>query len=133
MSKHDSRGGADAGAGLRGLRLATLFRTELNYLLDNEITDPRLQGTRVTEVELSRDGSRARIWFSMNPNDTSIPTRDVASAFERAAGFLRVRLGEALPLKRMPELRFRHDPAFRPPEAGVHDTAPDDEPADAES
>ena len=112
MSKHASREAADPGAGLRGLRLATLLRNELNSVLDDEITDPRLQGARVTHVELYRDGSRARIWFCMNLPLTA-PIRDVQTALERASGFLRGRLSDAVPLKRTPELRFCHDPVLR--------------------
>jgi ribosome-binding factor A len=95
----------------------------LNSLLDGEVSDRRLGSVRVTRVELSRDGSRARAWFVLldhsSPNSendqpvtnqTSDP-REIEVALDRAAGFLRVRLCEALPLKRMPDLRFRHDPA----------------------
>jgi ribosome-binding factor A len=96
-------------AGIRGQRIEELFREELNSLLDSEIQDPRLAGTRVTAVELSSDGSRARIWFALASEEGPL-IRDVLAAFDRAAGFLRSRLCEVLVLKRMPELRFRHDP-----------------------
>jgi ribosome-binding factor A len=98
-------------AGIRGLRIEELFREELNSLLDSEIQDPRLAGTRVTAVELSRDGSRARIWFALASEEGPLGVRDAQAAFERASGFLRSRICETLVLKRMPELRFRHDPA----------------------
>ena len=97
-------------AGIRGLRIEELFREELNSILDSEIQDPRLAGIRVTAVELSRDGSRARIWFALACEEGPLGVRNVQAAFERATGFLRGRLCEALVLKRMPELRFRYDP-----------------------
>jgi ribosome-binding factor A len=96
-------------AGARSQRLERLFCEELNSLLDIEISDPSLQGARVTRVELSGDGSRARIWFVLTIEGSF--ARDAQAAFERAAGFLRSRLCDAFPLKRVPELRFRHDPA----------------------
>jgi ribosome-binding factor A len=101
--------GSDRSAGFRGQRLEELFREELNSLLDNEVSDPRLDGVRVTVVELSRDGSRARAWF--NTANADVPEREVLNTLERASGFLKSRLCEALPLKRLPELRFRWDPA----------------------
>jgi ribosome-binding factor A len=101
--------GSDRSAGFRGQRIEELFREELNSLLDSEVSDPRLDGVRVTAVELSRDGSRARAWFSTV--DTEASEREILSTLERASGFLRSRLGEALPLKRLPELRFCCDPA----------------------
>ena len=98
-------------AGIRSHRIEELFREELNSILDSEIQDPRLATTRVTAVELSRDGSRARIWFALASDDGPIGVRNAVAAFEHATGFLRSRLCEALALKRMPELRFRHDPS----------------------
>jgi len=101
---------------VRQPRLEELFREELNSILDFEITDPRLEGTRISMVELSRDGSRARVWVSWhadaNANASTAQNALVLElAFERAAGFFRRRLCEALPLKRMPDLSFRLDPA----------------------
>ena len=119
MKRDESpREGSARDAEIRSLRIEELFREELNSLLDSEISDPRLEGARVTAVELSSDGSRARIWFAHVGADESVGVRDVEAAFERASGFLRSRLCEALALKRMPELRFRHDPSalLDPPE-----------------
>jgi ribosome-binding factor A len=111
--KHDdaSRNGSARDAGIRGLRIEELFREEINSILDSEVSDPRLDGTRVTLIELSRDGSRARIWFAVMHNRGPKDIREVEKAFARASAFLRSRLCEALALKRMPELRFRYDPA----------------------
>ena len=64
----------------------------------------------MTAVELSRDGSRARIWFALASDDGPLGVRNALAAFEHATGFLRSRLCETLVLKRMPELRFRYDP-----------------------
>jgi ribosome-binding factor A len=103
----DDDSGADTG--FRGQRLEGLIREELNSLLDSEVTDPRLEGVRVTRVELTRDGARARVWFVVTGENPRL--REIETGFVRAAGFLRGRLSESLPLKRSPELRFRHDPA----------------------
>jgi ribosome-binding factor A len=102
---------ADPSAGLRALRLELLFREELNSILDGELGDGRLNGAHVTLVEMSRDGSRARIWYATTSRDATSVAR-TKLAFEHAAPFLRARLCDALPLKRMPELSFRHDPAL---------------------
>ncbi len=116
--RESSREGSARDAGIRSVRIEELFREELNSLLDSEISDPRLEGARVTAVELSSDGSRARIWFALVGADETVGVRDVQAAFERASGFLRSRLCETLALKRMPELRFRHDPSvlLEPPD-----------------
>lgn len=100
------------GAGVRSQRLEELFREELNSLLDVEVSDPALDGVRITRVELSGDGSRARAWFAVALLDEN----EARAALEHAARFLRSRLCDALPLKRIPELTFRYDPAAQLPE-----------------
>jgi ribosome-binding factor A len=112
MGKHKRRGKTttrdrDVGNGARTVRLQELIREELNYLLRGELRDPRLDGLEVTMVELSGDGSRARIWFTTENED------DALEALDGAAGFLRDDLAGSLGLKRTPELRFRRDPATR--------------------
>jgi len=79
----------------------------LNELLRFESKDPALADVSISEVELSRDLSVARVWFSVLD-----PAADVAAAAEglrRAAGFLRSRLGRELSIRHVPELRFEHD------------------------
>jgi ribosome-binding factor A len=116
-----SRDGSSRAAGFRSLRLEELFREEMNSLLEGEVSDPRLENVRVTHVELSRDGSSARVWFARN-RGTDAPVApgsggafdadDTREAFERASGFFRSRLCDAVSLKRFPELRFRYDPVL---------------------
>lgn len=115
-SERASRGfGRDAG--IRGERLERLFREELNYLFESEISDPALQGARVTRVELGRDGGRARVWFALT--DDEVTEGAALERLQRAVGFLRYRLCEALPIKRMPELTFSMDPLRL--QAGAHE------------
>jgi ribosome-binding factor A len=105
------RRGIDPSAHIRALRLEQLFREELNSIFDGELGDERLFGLRVTLVELARDGSRARIWYGMNDNNNFARVEQAHSALHHAAPYLRSRLSDALPLKRTPELSFKHDPA----------------------
>jgi ribosome-binding factor A len=99
----------EVGDGARTVRLQELIREELNFLLRGEVRDPRLAGVEITMVELSRDGSRARAWFTTDANDED----DVLEALDGAVGFLRDDLAASLGLKRTPDLRFRRDPATR--------------------
>jgi ribosome-binding factor A len=93
--------------GTRTVRLQELIREEVNFLLQNEIGDVRLQGVAVTMVQLAGDGSCAKLWF------TAATDEDRSEALQRVAGFLRSRLADSLGLKRTPDLRFRRDPATR--------------------
>jgi ribosome-binding factor A len=93
--------------GARSLRLQELIREEVNFLLRGEVRDGRLDDVFITMVELARDGSRARLWFS------APEASDAAVALAGAAGFMRSRLAEGLGLKRTPDLRFRRDDTAR--------------------
>ena len=91
--------------GARTVRLQELIREEVNFLLRNEVRDPRLQGVEITTVELTADGSCARLWYTAEAGNE----RDQDAACARVAGFLRAQLADSLGLKRTPELRFRRE------------------------
>ena len=79
----------------------------LSELLRFETKDPGLADVSLTAVDLSKDLSVARIYFSLlNPDDDPQPALD---GLQRAAGFLRSKLGSTLTVRHMPELRFVHD------------------------
>jgi len=91
----------------RNQRLGTQILRTLSELLRYETKDPRLQGISLTSVELSRDLSIARVYFSLlNPEDSPEP---VIEGLGKAAGFLRAKLGSAIKVRHVPELRFIHD------------------------
>lgn len=76
-------------------------------MLRFETKDPGLKSVSLTSVDLSRDLSVARIYFSLlNPDDDPQPALE---GLQRAAGFLRVKLGKSLAIRHVPELRFIHD------------------------
>ena len=66
-----------------------------------------MQGVSLTSVDLSRDLGVARVYFSvLNPDDNPEP---VLEGLGKAAGFLRAKLGSAIKVRHVPELRFIHD------------------------
>lgn len=91
----------------RNQRLGSEVLRTLSELLRFETKDPRLHGVSLTSVDLSRDLSVARVYFSlMNPADSPEPAME---GLQRAAGFLRAKLGRAIKIRHVPELRFVHD------------------------
>src|SRR5690606_18814390 len=79
----------------------------LNELLLSGVKDPRLNGVRVSEVEVSGDLGVATIYFSTLGLDEDPAV--IKEGFEQARGFFRSKVGQSLQLRRVPELRFRHD------------------------
>ena len=91
----------------RNQRLGAQILRTLSELLRFETKDPRLQGVSLTSVDLSRDLSIARVYFSlMNPDDSA---EAALEGLKNAGGFLRGKLGGALKVRHIPELRFVHD------------------------
>ena len=79
----------------------------LSELLRFETKDPRLQDVSLTAVDLSRDLSVAKVYFSLlKPEDSP---EAALEGLNKAAGFLRGRLGREIKVRHVPELRFIHD------------------------
>ena len=91
----------------RNQRLGAQIRRTLSELLRFEVKDPSLASVSLTTVDLTRDLSVAKVYFSLlNPADDPGPAMQ---GLNRAAGFLRGKLGKALQVRHIPELRFVHD------------------------
>jgi ribosome-binding factor A len=91
----------------RNQRLGAQIQRTLSELIRFETKDPGLGDVSLTVVELSKDLSVAKIYFSLlNPDDDPQPALE---GLERASGFLRRRLGNELTVRHVPELRFVHD------------------------
>jgi ribosome-binding factor A len=83
------------------------MQRSLSELLRFETKDPSLADVSLTTVELSRDLSVAKIYFSLlNPDADPAPVLD---GLKRASGFLRSKLGSELLVRHIPELRWVHD------------------------
>ncbi len=95
-------------------RVAGLLRRELATLIWREIKDPRLGPLNVTDVEVTPDLARARV-FVASSDPESVPQS--LEVLERASGFLRRVLGRRLSLRSVPELKFFHDDSL---EQGAH-------------
>ena len=91
----------------RHQRLSAELQRTLSQLLRSDVKDPRVAGVSLTAVDLSRDLGVARVYFSLLDPDQSPDS--ALQGLERAGGFLRSRLGKALKVRTVPELRFVHD------------------------
>jgi len=91
----------------RSDRLGAQILRSLSELLRLESKDPALSAISLTDVDLTRDLSVAKVYFSMlEPGADPQPALD---GLRRANGFLRSRLGSSLKVRHVPELRFYHD------------------------
>jgi len=83
------------------------LQRELAALIRDEISDPRLGMVSISAVEVSRDLSHARVFFStlgeQQDADRSL------EVLQGAAGFLRHQLGRRLVMRHVPQLHFKQD------------------------
>ena len=90
----------------RSVRVADQIQREIALLVVHEVADPRVGDVTVSGVDLSPDMSHARVLVTPR-RDTD--GRASVDALNRAAGFLRSRLGRRVRMRRVPRLVFEHD------------------------
>ena len=93
----------------RPLRVAGLLKREIAMVLRNKINDPRLHRLIVTDVEVSRGCSHAKVYISVPEQEDQ---QQILKAVTGAAGFIRTNLSSSLELKFMPKLSFKIDNSY---------------------
>jgi len=94
-------------AASRSNRIAEQIQRELAELVRLEVRDPRVGLVTLTGVELSRDGSHAKVFFTTLGAPSDIEATQ--EGLDRAAGFLRSNLAHRLSTRTVPELHFAYD------------------------
>lgn len=92
---------------LRSERIADRIREELSEMILYEISDPRLSGVSITDVEVDRELAYADIYVSAL--EGSSRAKEILEGFEHAQGFLRRELARRIELRVFPRLRFHWD------------------------
>ena len=87
----------------RSDRLASQIHRELSALIRNELKDPRLHQPSILDVQVTRDLSIAKVYFSVLDPEHSTESQD---ALNHAAGFLQRELGKAIKARTTPRLSF---------------------------
>ena len=91
----------------RADRVNELIKRELTMLLATGTKDPRLQDVIITDVDVSRDLTSAKVFFSVDDN----MHKSVAHLLNKAGGFFRSSLSKSLDLRHTPSLSFIYDTA----------------------
>ena len=93
----------------RPLRVAGLLKREITMLMRNKIKDPRLNQLIVTDVEVSKGCSHARVYISIPAQEDK---QQILKAVVGASGFIRSHLSSNLALKFIPKLSFKIDNSY---------------------
>jgi ribosome-binding factor A len=96
-------------------RISEEVRREIDRIIREEISDPRVGGTfSVTRADVTRDLRYAKVYVSILEEDRRAP---MMAALKKAAGFVRFHLGKRMDLRYTPEVLFTLDTNI---EYGVH-------------
>ena len=91
----------------RVLRIADQIQRELADLIQHEIKDPRVGSITITAVEVTRDYSHAKVFY------TTLGSEEekflVENGLQHAKGFLRSNLSHRIKLRVTPQLLFIYD------------------------
>jgi ribosome-binding factor A len=102
-------------ATIRQARVGERIKRDLSEILQREMRDPRLAMVTVTDVEVTRDMSIAKVFVSCI--GSAEEQKSALTALQGAAGFLRGQLGRLLEMRTVPQLLFRQDTGI---ERGMH-------------
>ena len=91
----------------RSARIADQIQRELAELIRLELRDPRVNFVTLTGVELSRDKSHAKVFFTVMGGEAQ--QEETLEGLQRAAGFLRSALAHRLTTRTVPQLAFAYD------------------------
>jgi ribosome-binding factor A len=93
----------------RSDRVGGHIQRVLSDLLQKDIKDPRLEMVTITDVKLSDDLRKARIYFT-----TSTPKNieRAIEGFKSAHGYVKRVLSQHLGLRYMPDIEFLYDESF---------------------
>lgn len=96
---------------VRQERTAEQIQQLLSELFLREVSDPRLAGVTITEVEIDRELQYATAYVNALGDETR--EEEVMAGLQSAAGFLRRELAGSLGLRAAPIIRFQWDPRLR--------------------
>jgi len=83
----------------------------ISDILQREISDPRLATLVVNRVDLTSDGSFAKIYVSSY--ETNLETKEVFKVLRKATGYIRKNLSSKLDLRITPSLKFFWDDSIK--------------------
>jgi ribosome-binding factor A len=93
----------------RTQRIGDSLQQELARLLQFTLSDPRLKMVSITGVDVSRDLSHAKVFFTQMGVDDLQAAAATTAALDRASGFLRSEIARTATLRTVPKLRFCFD------------------------
>ena len=93
----------------RTQRVSHFLHEELARLLQTTVRDPRVQQVNLTGVEVSRDLSHARVFFTLMSDLSEAERSEISGVLSKVSGFLRSELAKSSSMRTVPRISFRFD------------------------
>jgi ribosome-binding factor A len=90
-------------------RVGHFLHEELARLLQSNVRDPRVAHVNITGVEVSRDLSHAKVFFTLMNDVSAAERNEVSAVLTKVSGFLRSELAKASTMRTVPRIAFRFD------------------------
>jgi ribosome-binding factor A len=98
----------------RTQRLGEQIKRDLALLIQRELKDPRIGMVTVNFVDLSKDLSYADVNITvLVADDSDEKIIESLTILNEASTFLRMELGRALKVRKVPHLRFHYDDSLK--------------------
>ena len=91
----------------RSDRVSDMIRQVIGEMLLRELNDPRLISVTITGVEVTDDLKTATVFFSAM--GSQVQEEASLQGLQRAAGYMKKKLGRELRLRYVPDLLFKVD------------------------
>lgn len=88
-------------------RVNETIRREISLIVQQELSDPRLELVTISRAQVSRDLQHAKIYFSTLGDESR--ALHAQGGLDSAKGLIRKMVGQRLRMKFMPDLTFIHD------------------------
>lgn len=88
-------------------RVANAIRREISVMIQEELKDPRIAFTTITNVEITPDLRYAKIYYTVLGSEKEARSTEIA--LNNAKGFIKNGIGDRLKLRFTPEITFKMD------------------------
>lgn len=79
----------------------------ISDIINRQVKDPRLGMISITDVDVTRDLSLARVYFSVLGDEEAI--QNTMAGLNNAKGFIRSELARRVKMRHTPDIVFAHD------------------------
>ncbi|MCP4230887.1 MAG: 30S ribosome-binding factor RbfA [bacterium] len=92
-------------------RVEELIKREVAEVIQDRLRDPRLGSLTITRVKVSRDLGYADVSLMVTGDKKAEKT--TLDALNKASGYIRTRIADAIVIKKIPRLRFHPDEEYK--------------------